>query len=388
MPDNKNTEHIGAIVKARTLALQKTSSNLARRAIQDIERLTTDPHISELIRQMGDSSDWKDRELAWIELRKMGPTYRGWVESLRNAIYTGDGWARIMAAEMLALHGCNPDDAVPVLATLLECCLDESILVDSQTNNHWARVACGAIGKYQGLTVHLKEITLPALLAALESSDYNVSGYAAETLSQFGNDALCAIPKMIALAKTKDDWLNNIFWTILRKFHSSIEEPIDALLLAASSLDPKVRGEAFCEIAKFGSEGFKAIPQLLTLHDDESQDVRRFLAITLGKLGQRTPEIIHALNALASDPDDSVKLGAIYSLALLGENQQGNLHRLLQFLSHHDHFIRFLSSWAVGEIGFIDRDNTISCLTRAHRLEENTRNKDLMAESIEKIRRC
>jgi len=127
MPDNKNTEHIGAIVKARTLALQKTSSNLARRAIQDIERLTTDPHISELIRQMGDSSDWKDRELAWIELRKMGPTYRGWVESLRNAIYTGDGWARIMAAEMLALHGCNPDDAVPVLATLLECCLDESI---------------------------------------------------------------------------------------------------------------------------------------------------------------------------------------------------------------------------------------------------------------------
>lgn len=43
MSDNTNKEYIGAIVKARTLAPQKTSSNLARRAIQEIERLTTDP---------------------------------------------------------------------------------------------------------------------------------------------------------------------------------------------------------------------------------------------------------------------------------------------------------------------------------------------------------
>lgn len=64
MSNDNNKDHIGAIVKARTLALQKTSSNLARRAIQDIELLTTDPHVSQLIRQMGSSSDWKERENA------------------------------------------------------------------------------------------------------------------------------------------------------------------------------------------------------------------------------------------------------------------------------------------------------------------------------------
>ena len=106
MSGDNNNDHIGAIVKARTLAVQKISSNLARRAIQDIERLTTDPHISELIRQMGGSSDWKDRELAWIELRKMGPTYRGWTESLRDLIYTGDGWSRIFSAEALSRFSC------------------------------------------------------------------------------------------------------------------------------------------------------------------------------------------------------------------------------------------------------------------------------------------
>jgi ankyrin repeat protein len=42
MSDKDNNNQIGAIEKARTLGLQKTSSNLARRALQDIERLTTD----------------------------------------------------------------------------------------------------------------------------------------------------------------------------------------------------------------------------------------------------------------------------------------------------------------------------------------------------------
>jgi HEAT repeat protein len=390
MSDNTKKEYIGAIVKARTLAPQKTSSNLARRAIQEIERLTTDPHVSELIRQMGSSSDWKDQEHAWIELRKMGPTYRGWAESLRNAIYTGNGWARIEAAEILAMHRCNPDDAVPVLVTLLKCCLDESIEdesigVNSQTRYIWARVACGAIGKYQCLTAALKEIAIPALLEALDSSDYNVSGYAAETLSQFGNDALCAIPKIAAVAKTKDDWLKNIFWTILRKFHPSIEEPIDALLLAAFSPDPKVRVEAVCEIAKFGFEGVKAIPQLLSLRNDENCDVKRFLAITLGKLGERSPTIIDALNILTNDPDDSVKLGAFYALVCLGESQISNLHRLLQFLSHGNPFVRYLSAWSVGEVGFIDRENTISCLTSALRREEYPQNKKLISESLKKV---
>lgn len=124
MSTDSNKDHIGAIVKARTLALQKTSSNLARRAIQDIDRLTTDPHVSELIRQMGSSSEWEEREHAWIELRKMGPTYRGWAESLRNMIYTGDGWSRIFSAETLSRFSCHPEDAVPVLTATIEACLD------------------------------------------------------------------------------------------------------------------------------------------------------------------------------------------------------------------------------------------------------------------------
>ena len=125
-------------------------SNLARRAIQDMGRLTTDPHVSELISTMVSSSDWKDRELAWIELRKMGPTYRGWVESLRKLIYTGDGWSRIFSAEALSCFSCNLEDAVPVLTATIEACLD-------QKDYGWGRLACAALGNFKVIDRKLVE---------------------------------------------------------------------------------------------------------------------------------------------------------------------------------------------------------------------------------------
>ena len=49
MPKDDKTYPISAIEKARTVTLQKTSDGLIRRAIRDIDRLITDPRVSELI---------------------------------------------------------------------------------------------------------------------------------------------------------------------------------------------------------------------------------------------------------------------------------------------------------------------------------------------------
>jgi len=391
MSGDNNKDHIGAIVKVRTLVLQKTSSNLARRAIQDIERLTTDPHVSELIRQMVGSSDWKDRELAWIELRKLGPTYRGWAESLRNMIYTGDGWSRIFSAEALSRFSCNPEDAVPVLTATIEACLDRK-------DYGWGWLACGALGNFTVLDSRLVEHVLPVLIRVIEETAYNntdvstdkrnMRGYSILALGNYGNLAKPALLKLAPLLEHRDDPLWQIYFDTAQKIDPRAKSQVDALIVSLSSRDAPTRGEAVCSIAKLGNAGISAIPELLSLVNDENFDVRRFLAIALGKLGQRTSEIVSVLNTLTHDPDDSVKVGAFYSLVCLGENQQSNLHRVLGFLSHDEPFVRYLSAWAVGEIGAIDKDNTISCLMRALRLEDHPRNKDLMAESIEKVRRC
>jgi len=391
MPEDHNKEHVGAIVKARTLALQKTTSNLVQRAIQDIERLTTDPHVSDLIKQMGSSSDWKNREHAWIELRKMGPTYRGWAESLRNMIYTGDGWSRIFSAEALSRFSCNPEDAVPVLAATIEACLD-------CRNYDWGWLTCGALGNFKVLDSKLVEQVLPVLIRVIEETAYNntnvstdklnMRGYSILALGNYGNLAKPALLKLAPLLEHRNDPLWQTYFDTAQKIDPRAKSQVDALIVSLSSRDAATRGEAVCSIAKLGAAGISAIPELLPLVNDASFDVRRFLAIALGRLGQRTAEIINVLNTLTHDPDDSVKVGAFYSLVCLGENQKSNLHRVLGFLSHNEAFVRHLSAWAVGEIGTIDKDNTVSCLTRAFRLEDHPRNKDLMAESIEKIRRC
>lgn len=389
MSGDNNKDHIGAIVKARTFAVQKISSNLAQRAIQDIERLTTDPHISELIRQIGGSSDWKVRELAWIELRKMGPTYRGWAESLRNLIYTGDGWSRIFSAEALSRFSCNPEDAVPVLTATIEACLDEK-------DYGWGRLACGALGNFKVIDSKLVEEVLPVLTRVIEETAYkntnvssdklNMRGYSILALGNYGNLAKPVLLKLAPLLENFDDPLWQTYFDTAQKIDPRAKSQIDALIVSLSSRDALIRGEAVCSIAKLGTAGISAIPELLSLVNDDISDVRRFLAIALGKLGQRTSEIVSVLNTLAHDADDSVKVGAFYSLVCLGDDQQSNLHTVLGFLSHNDPFVRHLSAWAVGEIGAIDKDNTISCLMRALRLEDHSRNKDLMAESIEKIR--
>lgn len=391
MSGDNNKDHIGAIVKARTLAVQKISSNLARRAIQDIERLTTDPHISELIRQMGGSSDWKDRELAWIELRKMGPTYRGWTESLRDLIYTGDGWSRIFSAESLSRFSCNPEDAVPVLTATVTACLDSEAY-------DWGLLACGALKNYKKLSGYLLQEALSVLIKIIDETMYEyylmprdkflLRCNALDAIGNYGSSAKTALLKLAPLLEKREDDLWETYFTVAQKIDPRAKTHIDALIISLSSEDAITRGEAVCSIAKLGTDGISAVPELLSLVNDESPDVRRFLAIALGKLGQRTFEIVSVLNTLTHDPDDSVKVSAFYSLVCLGENQQSNLHRVLGFLSHDDPFVRFQSAWAVGEVGAIDKDNSISCLMRALRLEDHSRNKDLMAESIEKIRRC
>jgi tetratricopeptide (TPR) repeat protein len=83
MSDISNKEDIGAIVKARTLVPQKNSSKLARRAIQEIERLTADPRLPPTRVQ-------SDNDAAWSYLLGGICRKQGWydtaIEEYREAL--------------------------------------------------------------------------------------------------------------------------------------------------------------------------------------------------------------------------------------------------------------------------------------------------------------
>jgi HEAT repeat protein len=277
------------------------------------------------------------------------------------------------------------------LTATIEACLDRK-------DYGWGWLACGALGNFQVLDSKLVEHVLPILIRVIEETAYNntdvstdklnMRRYSILALGNYGNLATPALLKLAHLLEHRHDPLWQTYFDAAQKIDPRAKSQVDALIVSLSSRDAPTRGEAVCLIAKLGNAGISAISELLSLLNDQNFDVRRFLAIALGKLGQRTSEIVSVLDTLTHDPDDSVKVGAFYSLICLGENQQSNLHRVLSFLSHNDPFVRHLTAWAVGEIGAIDKDNAISCLMGALRLEDHPRNKDLIAESIEKIRKC
>ena len=377
--EERKAEHIGQLVKARTLSLQRTTSALAQRGLEEIARLETDPEVLRLVRILRGSGSWKERSDAWERIRKLGPGVKGWMDALKELIYAQDGWSRIFAAESLAINGCCSEDAVPVLVAMLQCSLEEG-------NNFWARVACGAIGKYKSLSSSLVEQATPVLLSALDSKDYNVIGYAAQTLSGFGSYAVRAIPKIVALANAQEAWLKETLCSSLKRFHPSIGDPIDALLFAITSHDSEVRGEAVCEIAKLGTEAEKAIPHLLLLANDQSSDVRRFLGFSIGKIGIRNDSINSVLRDLRQDEDHSVRLaGAYAALKLQGSEYQSSLSIIIEALNVPDQFVRFLAAWALGEVGAVDAQSCLSVLRRALPSEEKEDVRKNIEQSIKNL---
>lgn len=390
MSTNKNKDHIGAVVIARTLALHQTSSNLARRAIQGIDRLTSDPRVTELIRQMAGSSATIPnlRIPAWKELRKMGPTYRGWAESLRNMIYTGHGWSKILSAEALSCFSCHAEDAVPALAGFIEAFLDAK-------EYDLGAFACSALSQFKMLDSKLVENVLPILIRVIEETkNYNADVKSDErdmrlmaifTLGNYGNLAESALLKLAPFLEHRGDPLWKLYFRTSQLIDPRAKSQIDALVVLLSSKDATARAEAVCLIMELGSKGISAIPGLLPLVNDDSVDVRRFLAVALDHFGQKTSEIIDVLNALTLDTDDRVKVVAFHALLCLLEDIPNNLHGLLSFLSHNDPFVRKQSMQGVYGFGFLDKAYTISCLKHALRVEKDKHLHDLILESLDYI---
>lgn len=167
------------LVKAKTSSLQKRDSNIVRRGLADLGLLDVDSNVLKYVNKIKYSKDWDERQSAWLELRKMGPTYKGWVTSLVDLIYNSDGWGRIFAAESLSQFKEAANDVVPVLDSLLEVSLN-------QDDTEWARIAAGSLGKYDANSSESTAYVIPTLIKALECNDYNVRGYAAKALDNWG----------------------------------------------------------------------------------------------------------------------------------------------------------------------------------------------------------
>ncbi len=337
-------KQIGQLVRARTLNLQRASTDLVARGLEDLARLELDPRLARLIEQLQDAEQWPKRVAAWQQLRELGPAVPGWREALRELIYDGDGWARIFSAEALAWHGCCPADTVPVLIAAIDASLD-------LRQFDWARMACGALGKYVGLPQPLPVQALPVLLRALGAEDHNVRGYAALALGNLGKISRTALVKIANLLDRAEGPLSECYLKALRKIDPDIDTPMDAWVSALDHDDPAIRADAVSAIGRKGNGASQAVPDLLRMAQDYSAEVRRVVALALARIEVATQSVLTRLQQLSADDDPAVRLASSYALFKLGDKTGDRLKQLRAGLRESEPAARLLSAWALGNTG-------------------------------------
>ena len=161
------------------------------------------------------------------------------------------------------------------------------------------------------LRVGRSKAAIPALIKALEDSDWNVRRSATDTLGKIGSEA--AIPALLQALEDSD-------WNVRRSAADTLgkigsEAAIPALLQALEDSDWKVRKNAANALRKIGSEA--VISALLQALEDSSSDVRGSAVSALNEIGSEAA-IPALLQALEDSSLDSNRSGGVRNLVVSG----------------------------------------------------------------------
>lgn len=363
-----------------TLALENSSLNsaLARRGLDDLTRLGSDARVQELIDALCNGKHWRDQIAAWEDLREMDAQTRGWESSLRKLIHQTSGWTRILSAEALANQATAVDDAVPVLLLTL----DAALRLRQFT---WARMACGAIGRFEALPRPLMERTIAALTRALAAEDSDVQGYAALALGNFGFHARPALVRLAELKEQSEGPLAEHFARVLRRIDADIEHSSDARIIALEDRQDAIRAEAVAAIGTRGEEINRALPHLMRLFGDDSPEVRRNLALALADIESPDGDVVTRLAHLCRDPHPSVRMAASYASVRLGQDIKAHSAELREGLNESSTDARALAAWALGRTGHHFPWRSQSALKKALRSEKHGPTRRTMESALARL---
>lgn len=214
---------------------------------------------------------------------------------------------------------------------------------------------------------------VPALIEALNSTDYDSSEAAAEALSNMGSEASPAVPVLIKrLAGEHPD----LFIQALRKIgpeaSSAIphlaqlpdlyaDEAAQALANTGKASVPRLtaalrtqslrwRSAAAQALGQIGPEAHEAIPALLAALHDPRMAVRAHSAEALGKIGTDTDRTVPALASALTDEYVEVRRRAAEALGLLGDDAKAAMPALNKALADEFQAVRLEAATAIERI--------------------------------------
>jgi glyceraldehyde-3-phosphate dehydrogenase type I len=159
--------------------------------------------------------------------------------------------------------------------------------------------AAKALGKIGPVT----DQVIPALIKALEDSDWEVRYYAAKALGKIGPVAKDAAPALIKVLEDSDSYVRRYAAEALGKIGPVTDQVIPALVRALKGSDRYVHRYAAEALGKIGPVAKDAAPALIKALEDSDSYVRRYAAEALGKIGPVTDQVIPALVRALEDSD-------------------------------------------------------------------------------------
>jgi hypothetical protein len=161
------------------------------------------------------------------------------------------------------------------------------------------------------------------LIQALEEGTAWEREVAPKALSEFGPEAVEAVPALIeALESTGDDVRRAAAEAMLEIApEAGAVEAIPALIKALGDEQLNVRGCAAEALGMFGPEAAEAVPALIQTLEDERAPVRMAAAQALGRIESGTSEAVPALIQALDDEDKDVRRWAWLALRFITDQE-------------------------------------------------------------------
>jgi HEAT repeat protein len=269
------------------------------------------PGATDALKEALKDPDGQVRAAAAGSLGQLKPAGKEVVDAL-HAVAKSDGVVQAKIAAIMALGGYGEAaaDAIPTLVEVLNA---------GDTPNGSPHDA--AVFALAGLC----KDRLPVLVAALDRKEDRVRQGALQTLARIGPPATPALPAVQKVIDTGDP----LAQLEAAQTHWRIEQKADPVLAVARrhmvaegmerSKRTTVRMKAIYLLGELGGKAEPMVSDLIgLLKDDPETFIRRYSAMTLGKIGS-TPAIVDALRAAGkTDKDPDVCWAANEQLRNLG----------------------------------------------------------------------
>ena len=194
---------------------------------------------------------------------------------------------------------------------------------------------------------------IDAAVTMLETGDTTARMEAANTLGFMRESAADAIPVLVdALGDDYEPMRRNAIYALGAIGESTVEPLIDALATEKEAFDMEPILH-ICDAAHgLATIGAPAVPALITVLEDERENIRASAAYALGEMGLVAAEAVDGLIALLTDESEEVRRHATSALGMIKEPVSKTVPALVRVLEdREDTDLAFFAAQALTRIG-------------------------------------